>query len=535
MVVEIKSPLSRREVSKLKAAPTRRAKVREATNKGRPLRPVPLMNDQRSLHHETGRGTLKKNVKAKNGRPAGFGVKIIPEARTQHANKAPQVRSSPSSSWSSSSNKGTDSERGAPNSGSQSSDPESESSDSDDDEDEGKRSDSKWKDRFKQAMAFNKQLSETNKKLQNEMTFVVPSSSTPFALNNQNQQLVTLLNDTLSNRQTSISASALGPCVAQEGGDIQITDWECWKRQFEAWLKASNVTEPETQQTYFDIYAGSKLAIALATAPEISNSDRLGYNLTVSKLDAVFKSRCNSFSLKKDFRSMMQHKGENNVTYLSRLMRSALRIWDRTDPLIDDEIMLTMTVNTNSSKMQEFALRISADGPSGQNSYEELVNQARLVDSLSELKGVSEARVLALSDKPSYVPRPVYANGGDRNSERPQGNNRFKSNNQNNQFLSNRSNGPKPRFHNEPDLKCYCCGVMGHRAASCSRINESCRYCGGKGHIREACFKRLRGLERRDQESGESSAKRARVEDVKNVELTNQANPGESSKVITEY
>lgn len=95
----------------------------------------------------------------------------------------------------------------------------------------------------------------------------------------------------------------------------------------------------------------------------------------------------------KDFRSMGQEKNESNVAYLSRLMKAALRIWERTDPIIDSEIMLTMAVNSTNIKMQEFALRISNDNTIVRNKYEDLVNQARLVDSMAELKSSTDSRV----------------------------------------------------------------------------------------------------------------------------------------------
>lgn len=251
-----------------------------------------------------------------------------------------------------------------------------------------------WMEKFKQAASLNKELAEANEQLRNDISLNPRGSSTAFPDNDQSQQLLQLLSDTLLNRQVPITATALGPCMPHDGGEVQITDWECWKRRFEAWLKASNITDPLDKQTYFDVYAGDKLAIALMTAPEISDSLEDGYDLTVRKLDAVFKSRSSSFALKKDFRSMAQQKSETNVAYLSRLMKAVLRIWERTDPLIDSEIMLTMAVNSSNTKMQEFALQISSDGSSVRNKYEDLVNQARLVDSMAELKVSTESRVL---------------------------------------------------------------------------------------------------------------------------------------------
>lgn len=402
------------------------------------------------------------------------------------------------------------------------------SSDSDDGEAFGSRD--IWRHRFEKAMSFNRGLSKKNRELRKELTLKAHTTSSQHSMNDQNQQLLTLLSETLINRQATVSASALGPCTAQDGGEIQITDWECWKKQFEAWLKASNVSDSGTKQVYFDIYAGSKLSIALATAPEISDSISTDYDLTVNKLDAVFKSRSSSFSLKKDFRSMMQLKGEKNVAYLGRLMNAALRIWDRTDPSINDEIMLTMTVNSNNTKMQEFALRISADGTANRSSYEDLVSQARLVDSLAELKCVPEARVLALSEKSTYVARPVYGANNDTNygGGKPQSTSQFKSQS------GERDRGSRYQSNKFADDNCFRCGAKGHPPYSCPHLNENCRYCKKKGHAIEKCRARLRRQNQREQELYEIPEKKYRANDVNSVEGTNQTKAEMTAKVIND-
>lgn len=356
-------------------------------------------------------------------------------------------------------------------------------------------------------------MAKENEELRKELSFNAPASST---LNpTPNDQFMRILSETLSSHQNPITASALTPCLAQDGGDIQITDYECWKRRFEAWLKASNITDPESQQMYFEVYAGDKLTVALITAPDVPSTGRTGYNLTVQKLDAVFKSRSSSFALKKDFRSITQKEGETNVAYLTRLMKAALRIWDRTDPKIDDEIMLTMTVNSNNSKMQEFALRVSADS-SDKNKYEDLVNQARLVDSLVDFRSnLSESRVLAVSDRP-YVPKPTYA-GNSQHSENDQ---RFKNvgreqayRNRGNEHLARNSFKRRTTDTNEMNSShrtshdtCFRCGEKGHTPYECRHRNESCSYCRYRGHSVMVCRSRIRKAEQ------ENPPKKARVD-----------------------
>lgn len=377
-------------------------------------------------------------------------------------------------------------------------------------------------DKFEESLAMNRELLKANKKLRNEMSFNNQASSTAFPEDNQSQQMLRMLNETIANRQVPITASALSPCVPQDGGEIQITDWECWKKRFEAWLKASNIHDPVDQQTYFDVYAGDKLAIALMTAPEISNAWEEGYKLTVRQLDAVFKSRSSSFALKKDFRSMAQQKSETNVGFLSRLMKAALRIWDRTDPLIDSEIMLTMAVNSTNVKMQEFALRISSDGSVLRNNYEDLVNQARLVDSMVELKSSSESRVLAVSDRQPYVPRPTY-NGPTYNNGQD-----AKRGGDKNQSRASKDRGTRQSFNNSG--ACFRCGLKGHSPFDCRHLNENCRFCRARGHSIDVC----RTKERAARSDGEdSSAKKVRVNSEKDTE-SSQQKVDASTKVISD-
>lgn len=87
-------------------------------------------------------------------------------------------------------------------------------------------------EKFKKTMVLNKELIRQNDRLRSGRVPNFRASSTVFPDNDQSQQLFQMLSDTLLNRQSPIIASAISPCVPQEGGEIQITDWECWKRRF---------------------------------------------------------------------------------------------------------------------------------------------------------------------------------------------------------------------------------------------------------------------------------------------------------------
>lgn len=371
------------------------------------------------------------------------------------------------------------------------------------------------KKRFAKAMRKNQQLAKANEDLRKKLTSNTANISTqPSQSWVDNNDLLRTLQASIINRQNPIAVSALTPCAAQDGGDIQITDWECWKRRFEAWLTASNVSCPATKQVFFDIYAGDKLTLALITAPEMLDTEATGYDLTVKKLDSVFKSRSSSFAMKRDFRAMTQKTGESNVAFLSRLMTAAMRIWDRADSQIDDEIMLTMTVNSNNLKMQEFAMKTNQDGSAQKCKYEDLVRHARLVDNMAHFKDTSESRVLAVNES-SYVPKPKYIANED-------GRSRFSS--------SGRSQGSRSNSHGSSKqmiTECRRCGATDHSHYNCRFINERCFFCNIKGHVIDVCRKRQRAIE----QDKANQQKKHRNSEICEVEKVQAQTETEEAKV----
>lgn len=394
-----------------------------------------------------------------------------------------------------------------------------EDSDKDNSDNETSAQGHDFNDVLERTLALNRQLAEDNQMLREELDAGAQASSTMFE-SEPTQDIRRLLSETLqlqTKQRIPVAATALSQCVPQDGEDIQITDWECWKRRFEAWLKASNITDPLIQQTYFDVYCGDKLSIALITAPEISDSDEIGYDLTVKKLNAVFRSRSSSFSLMKDFRSTTQKKNESNVAYLSRLMKLALRIWDRTNPVIDDEIMLTMVVYSTSSKMQEYAIRIGNDGTNVKNKYELLVNQARLVDSMVELKSSSgDTRILALEDRTNQsVPNSNFTDKRKLSDQDQYSSKRPKYNQYNQQSSGNQE-------------KCYRCGRSGHFHFNCRFRNERCRFCQKNGHAIDVCRAKLRSEQQNIDYSKRQEAKSPTGSDL----IVNKDSTDETKKVI---
>lgn len=366
---------------------------------------------------------------------------------------------------------------------------------------------------------YNKQLELSIQQLREEVKNAKQGAESYSSSNQSNADLLRMINETLINRQNPIAANALSPCTSIEGGEIQLTDWECWKRRFDAWLKASNIACPSTQQMYFDVYAGDKLSIALITAPIINEPNLSGYELTVKRLDTVFRRRTSSFAVKKDFLSMRQKANETNVAYLSRLMTAALTIWDRTDPKIDEEIMLSMVINSNNDKMKEFALRINSEGSADDKKYENLVNQARLADNIIELKGATDSRMLAVSDH-SYVPRPLFNESGRSGGNRSDWD---RTRNSDRGFVNKRGNANyRNKDSSSGSYECFRCGEMGHIPSSCESLSKGCNYCKIKGHAALVCRRR-----QRERATGESSRsghvdKKPRLGSVNNV---NEAEP----------
>lgn len=277
----------------------------------------------------------------------------------------------------------------------------------------------------------------------------------------------------LNTSQAQVPTSSVGPCVPQDNTTLQVTDWEVWRKRFESWLNVHGITESERKQEFFNIMSGDQLYLVLRTAPALQGSCATFYEQTVEQLNAVFKARANNFSLKTSFRSTTQEKSEKNVDYLSRVMQLALRIWERSDPVIDGEILLCVAVN-GQPKLQEFTMRLCNEAPEKQK-YENLVNQARLLDNLSDLiVKNSSCSILAIDKKESYTPRNTYSG--------------YKASAQESKpskLMSKEQGTEKPR-------NCYRCGSSSHLSFKCDKFGLTCEYCGIKGHIVEVCRKKRR-------------------------------------------
>lgn len=295
-----------------------------------------------------------------------------------------------------------------------------------------------------------------------------------------NNALLRSINELLSSSSFKVAASSVGHCLPADGVNLHITDWEVWRKRYESWLEVNQIKSPKLRQHYFIILSGPHLYGMLETAPKITGSTAEEYDLTVERLNGVFKAKANNFAQMREFRSMTQRNGENNVDYLSRLLRTALRIWERSDPMIDKEILLCMAVNSNDEKMQEFTMRLSTEDYAKQK-YETLVDQARIIDDWRAVHKSNSAAcsILAVESKSSYTPKNVYA--GDRESSQ-------------NKYRGSTSYQPRHYDRNQQKL-CHRCNSKNHLAYKCEHIHTTCKFCTIKGHTTEACRKLKRKTE----------------------------------------
>lgn len=178
-------------------------------------------------------------------------------------------------------------------------------------------------------------------------------------------------------------------------------------------------------------------------------------------------------------------------------MKSALRIWERSDSAIDSEILFCVAVN-GQPKLQELTMKLCNEAPEKQN-YESLVNQARVLDNLDQLTAskATTCSILAVEKRESKTPRNVY--NGNQNST---------------VGTSRMSARPRPQPSSDRFRECYSCGSMKHMSfhmKDCDKSGSSCVFCGIRGHIEEVCRKKRRL--QRSADSNPNEAKKQRVAD----------------------
>lgn len=344
-----------------------------------------------------------------------------------------------------------------------------------------------------------------------------------------NTSLLTKISDSLSNSLSSNVEIKIEPCEPSDNKEISTADWEYWKTAFEAWLDLTKIVDPMKQQNQFMVKAGRKLVTALTTAPEIKESTAAGWELTKEKLNNVYNTRANSFSLQRDFRMLTQREGEKNVNYLSRVMSAAMLIWKKDDPKLDEEITLVVAIHSNSPRLQEFASTSSGAGANNRRKYDELVEKARVLDGVLEInqkiEKVDSTPALLAVEKSSYTPKNAY--GGNRNSyqgqrreERQKDRGRYDRERDNRdterrsyrgeqsqrdhdrrpyredyQFRDRRGNdfyraGEVKRFRPNERPCFHCSGAHDHW--KCDKAKEPCANCKIIGHTAEVCRSRIR-------------------------------------------
>lgn len=378
------------------------------------------------------------------------------------------------------------------------------------------------------------EMQEAHRKQMNEMsslirTVLIPHSDSDFGVNvvgsstpipeeprrdHSNIEVTKTLSESLSSmlNPLSLAWAQLGECSAGNGEDIQITDYECWRKRFEIQMRISNIIEPMEKQKYFDLWAGHKLSLIVETAPDVPGATEVGYELTVLKLNQVFRGRSSNFSLQQELRTTKQKQGETNVSFLNRLMTSALRIWDRTSSRIHEEILHAVTQNSSSTELRRFAYMPKENTQSGK-SYEDLVGQARILDAIAEnvcpdvsgeLFNLNEVRVGSGQSSSFNANRerntsryPSNYSVNQRNAGQNKSVHRLPSNlNANQRFNparenpgSWRSDRIESRNLGGPRMRMLCnrCGNTNHESFNCFHKDKKCHSCGSVGHLQAMC------------------------------------------------
>lgn len=335
-------------------------------------------------------------------------------------------------------------------------------------------------------------LEDENEKLREAIEY-----SNPGALNTT---LLQKINESLTN---SVEIK-IEPCEPTNNEEISTADWDYWKTSFEAWLELTKTSDPMKQQAQFVVKAGRKLVTALKTAPELKHSVSFGWELTKEKLDNVYNTRANNFSLQRDFRMLKQKHDEKNVAYLSRVMNAAMLIWKKEDPKLDEEITLVVAIHSNCARLQEFAATSSENNE--RRRYDDLVEKARILDGVIEINQKQEKPALLAVGKSNYTPRHVYGSSNkesyqerrreyrdrddyrsvdDRSDRRDY---RDKSRGRDKSESSNTTKRFRP---NETKPPCFRCSGN-HPHWKCDKVSTPCGHCGLNGHAISVCRSRIR-------------------------------------------
>ena len=212
--------------------------------------------------------------------------------------------------------------------------------------------------------------------------------------------------------------------------------WTQWKRRFEIYILAVNVTNDAQKRALLLYQAGAETQQLYDTLP-VAEGEAHDYATTIAKLDAYFLPQKNVDFEIFQFRQAKQHVDETTDQYVTRLRKLAAHC-EFAD--LEKELKATIIQNCVSKSLRRFALREE------KLTLENLLSKARALEA-------SEAQAKDIE---------VSLEKSEANSV---------------QFVR------KNTSH-----KCYRCGFSWpHKNKPCPATEETCRQCGKTGHFARVC------------------------------------------------
>ena len=212
--------------------------------------------------------------------------------------------------------------------------------------------------------------------------------------------------------------------------------WTQWKRRFEIYILAVNVTNDAQKRALLLYQAGAETQQLYDTLP-VAEGEAQDYATTIAKLDAYFLPQKNVDFEIFQFRQAKQHVDETTDQYVTRLRKLAAHC-EFAD--LEKELKATIIQNCVSKSLRRFALREE------KLTLENLLSKARALEA-SEAQAKDIEVSLEKSEAKSV------------------------------QFVR------KNTSH-----KCYRCGFpWPHKNKPCPATEETCRQCGKTGHFARVC------------------------------------------------
>ena len=215
--------------------------------------------------------------------------------------------------------------------------------------------------------------------------------------------------------------------------------WTQWKRRFEIYILAVNVTNDAQKRALLLYQAGAETQQLYDTLP-VAEGEAQDYATTIAKLDAYFLPQKNVDFEIFQFRQAKQHVDETTDQYVTRLRKLAAHC-EFAD--LEKELKATIIQNCVSKSLRRFALREE------KLTLENLLSKARALEA-SEAQAKDIEVSLEKSEAKSV------------------------------QFVRKNTS-----------QKCYRCGFSWpHKNKPCPATEETCRQCGRTGHFARVCKSR---------------------------------------------